>query len=1049
VATKWTNNQKQAIYKDKTNIIVSAGAGSGKTAVLTERIKEKLMAGVNINQLLVLTFTNAAAHEMKERVKSKVLKEPSIMHLSQDIDSAYITTFDSYALSLVKKYSYILNIDKNLSIVENSVINIEKRRIIDEIMEDRYINQPNDFVKLASTFFIKDDKKFKNAILNISNKLDLRYDKEEYLSKYIEEYFIKKSHIKNNINDFESYVLELVDDLCFVLENDIYPLLDEKLANKASEVYEELFNISSYDEVVSYFDSNKSHPRFGNLKDPDLNESLDRMKKYYYEPIKKICCKYPSLKDVEYAILSTETYINAIVSILLDLDKQINEFKFKYNLFEFSDIAKLALKILIENDDIREELKSSLNEILVDEYQDTSDLQEMFVSLIANNNVYMVGDIKQSIYRFRNANPSIFKNKYDNYYGDYSTYDSLAKDKRIGLKIDLTDNFRSRNEVVSTINHIFNQIMSDEVGGANYQKEHKMIYGNKNYDSLKGNYPYKSEILTYEYDNESDIDKVELEIRLMANDIVTKINDGFLIYDKDKEIMRPLEFKDIAILTSSSENYLKIKSIFNEYNIESVIHKNEKINSNVLVFLLKNILTLAIKLYNKEYDIDFNYAFTSIARSFVFEYSDERIFEITTKKTYLEDYIVTSLEEIIKDLPFISLSILMNRILEKYNFYEKLTKIENLEMNLTRTEYFLSLCDKLEEIHLPLNEWPDYFDVLFKDEKGPEITASMKETNAVIIMTIHKSKGLEFPIVYLPFLSKRFNKEDLKEDYLYDKKYGIISPYFNEGIDQTIFKELLKRDFVKEEISERIRLFYVALTRAREKLVFVHQNREKSIKILPTKINSFDDLLSMIEDSLSSYKIKVDVSSIMNVNKLSTTKTIKKVVNTDYVVKDVSIISQEVEKSRASKSVGGLINISTFNNMQMGLHIHELLEYIDYDNPEAILKDEDEWIKKKIFNFLNLFIFENKQQNNYYREYAFTFKDDDKIYNGIIDLIVETPNSIYIIDYKMKHVDDPEYVTQLSIYHKFLSTKYNKPIDVYLYSVIDEKLTKIEINQTV
>ena len=140
MATKWTNNQKQAIYKDKTNIIVSAGAGSGKTAVLTERIKEKLLAGVNINQLLVLTFTNAAAHEMKERVKSKVLKEPSIMHLSQDIDSAYITTFDSYALSLVKKYSYILNIDKNLSIVENSVINIEKRRIIDEIMEDRYIN---------------------------------------------------------------------------------------------------------------------------------------------------------------------------------------------------------------------------------------------------------------------------------------------------------------------------------------------------------------------------------------------------------------------------------------------------------------------------------------------------------------------------------------------------------------------------------------------------------------------------------------------------------------------------------------------------------------------------------------------------------------------------------------------------------------------------------------------------------------------------------------------------------------------------------------------
>ena len=168
--------------------------------------------------------------------------------------------------------------------------------------------------------------------------------------------------------------------------------------------------------------------------------------------------------------MSTKEYVQAFIKIILELDKRLDQYKFKYEAFEFSDIAKMAIKIVQEHQDIREELKWAYNEILIDEYQDTNDLQEMFISSIENDNVYMVGDIKQSIYRFRNANPGIFKTKYDNY--------SVSLG---GEKIDLLKNFRSRREVLDNINEIFNLIMTEEIGGVNYQNNHAMVYGNMAY----------------------------------------------------------------------------------------------------------------------------------------------------------------------------------------------------------------------------------------------------------------------------------------------------------------------------------------------------------------------------------------------------------------------------------------------------------------------------------------------------------------------------------------------------------------------------------------
>ena len=200
----WTKEQKDAINKDGTNIIVSAGAGSGKTAVLTQRVITKLSKGINIDELLILTFTNLAAREMKDRIKKALLSIDDKKNLEK-IDSSYITTFDSYALSIVKKYHYLLNINKSISIVDSNIIRIKEREIIDEIFENLYKNKNEKFFKLINDFCTKDDSEIKNAILNINNKLNLKIDKKEYLKSYISTKY-SEENINKDINDFLSII---------------------------------------------------------------------------------------------------------------------------------------------------------------------------------------------------------------------------------------------------------------------------------------------------------------------------------------------------------------------------------------------------------------------------------------------------------------------------------------------------------------------------------------------------------------------------------------------------------------------------------------------------------------------------------------------------------------------------------------------------------------------------------------------------------------------------------------------------------------------------
>ena len=375
----WTKEQQLAINREGCNLIVSAGAGSGKTAVLSERVLRKLQERVDIRNILILTFTNEAAGEMKERIRKKI-KQANLNEQLSFLDAAYITTFDAYAFSLVKKYHYLFNLDANLSIIDSSVINLEKRRILDDIVMNLYNTKDPCYLKLVRDFTSRDDASIKDAILNISNTLDLRYDKFDYLKHYVKDFY-SDEYIDEIFNEYFLYL----KNLTLLIEEDYYALegyLNDLQREKCYDALSKIFNPRNYNDLYSH---KVTLPQFRGLE-----EEATSLKEILKEHVKELDeLTIYSEEELKSQLKSTKEYVEAIISIILQLDEKIKKYKQEHNAFEFSDIAKMAIKLVKEHEDIKDELKNTYQEIMIDEYQDTNDLQEIFISQIENNNVYL------------------------------------------------------------------------------------------------------------------------------------------------------------------------------------------------------------------------------------------------------------------------------------------------------------------------------------------------------------------------------------------------------------------------------------------------------------------------------------------------------------------------------------------------------------------------------------------------------------------------------------------------------------------------------------
>ena len=1027
--TKWTEEQTEAIYKSGSNIIVSAGAGSGKTAVLTERVIEKIKNGISISNLLILTFTKMAAKEMKERIGNKLTKEGLTSEISI-LDTADITTFDAYALSIVKKYHYLLNLPRDISIIDSSLIEIYKRNTLKEIFNNLYEKEDKDFLDLINTYSIKDDNEIFNFILNINGKLDLKTNKNEYLNNYIDNKY-NKEYIDSSIKEYENILFGYIENI----NNYLNYIDDNTYLNKLYEALNPLLSSRSYNEIVSSINiSLPKAPKVSEISKEYKNKISDTVNK-----IKKIAI-YKDINEIEESILNTKEYVGEIIYIIKLLDEKVSNYKNKYGYFEYHDIANLAIKLVKDNDEIREEIKNNLNEILIDEYQDTNDIQEEFISYISNNNVYMVGDIKQSIYRFRNANPYIFKNKYDQYTNNIS-----------GIKIDLNKNFRSREEVIKNINLMFDKIMDDDLGGASYKKNHRLAYGNKMYQG-EGENHQNNNFEVYSYLNDTTFKKNEIEAFVIADDIKNKINNNYLAFDKEGSFNRKIKYSDFVILMDNSKNFELYKKILEYNGIPTTIMKSSNLLEGNIIIIIRNIINLIIKIKENNFDSEFKKLFLSLGRSFLFNIDDNSLFDYFLNKNFTDSSIYTKTKEISDIIDTISLEDLLDTIIDKYNFYEKLILIGDYEANIIKISKLKEIIGNLVNLNYDIYRLYDYLNDITENNIKIEYNVNENSTNTVKIMTIHASKGLEFNVCYYSGLYSKFNIREAINKFSYDNKYGIIIPYKKDFLYNTIYHELSYINYVKENIGERIRLFYVALTRAKEKMIFLLPQNTKDIISyediididIRSKYNSFASIMYSLEDTTKKYYKNIDLSKInlsknYNLIKNSNYKDYLDNSNIKINVEELNIkLEEQIDKSFSKDNIH-LISNEEKNKLDYGTKMHELFELTDFKNINYNLLNTKE--KTIIDNFINNI---DLDYINIYKEYEFIYAEDNIEYHGIIDLMLEYNDKIKIIDYKLKNINDEAYIKQLNGYKKYIKDLFNKDVYIYLYSIFDNNLREIK-----
>ena len=635
----YTIPQQKAITSSGNNIIVSAGAGSGKTQVLTQRVLYFIKNhGFKLENFLILTFTNLAAAEMKERIRKTLLDEG--LEEANSVDVADITTFDSYALTLVKKYHFNLGITPNISIVDSNVISVRKRTILNEIFESYYASGDLDFANMVKEFCFKDDNELVNLTLDFYDKSMQKTDYLDYWNNFSNYYSQEKIEdikdglfklIINDINTIKPLISKLPDACLKKSDPRIY---QDVIFN----MFEPLFLATSYESILELLNQSYSFPNIPNGSSDEEKKANKKIKDILTSIIKKYATLPKNEEEFLKFLKRNIPYANKIIEICKLLDEKIKEYKNAHEVYEFNDIAKMSLYLIKNYEDIRNEIKNNLKIIMIDEYQDTSIIQEEFISYIANDNVYMVGDVKQSIYRFRNARSDIFTNKYNKY-----------KLGQGGIAIDLNKNFRSRREVLDDINFIFKQIMTDKCGGANYRKDHIIEYGNLNY--LKaGNNLANNNLEFLVYSKETSDKQADKEARLIATDIIYKINQGYLVFDMvdKKPTLRKCRYSDFCILMDRGTTFDTYLKIFNEYQIPIFVEQDENIKDNQITMIMTNILNLMKAIINNDYkSSEYKKALISVARSFVFCYSDQQLYDLAKNDLFKDNEIINLLKDVV------------------------------------------------------------------------------------------------------------------------------------------------------------------------------------------------------------------------------------------------------------------------------------------------------------------------------------------------------------------------------------------------------------------
>lgn len=875
----WTKEQETAIYTSGQDVLVAAAAGSGKTAVLVERIIQKLLDKDNptdIDTLLVVTFTNAAAQEMRNRVAEALEKalanDPSSIHLKKQLSllqKASITTLHSFCLDIVRQHAYLLDIDPSFRIANDMEADLLMQDVLDDLFEANYaktgLEQEQFFAVVDRFSSDRNDVDVEKLILDLYTFSIQNPQPESWLDELTKTYQIPENWQEDDLawlsiikREVKNMLAGITDEMHAAkkLATDVdgpsayVETIDADLAMLA-EANE---HVHVWDDMQTYMQSSKFKAL--SRKKQDCDEDKKEQVKQLRDRYKK---RWNDMKK-DWFSRNLQGHIDdmrELAPIISQLTHLVKEFKSRFTMekkeraiVDFSDLEHYCLEILMEEDAITpsavaKNLKQQFSELLVDEYQDTNLVQETILTLLRNDsgpgNMFMVGDVKQSIYRFRHAEPTLFIEKYKRF--------SSSADP--GHRIDLARNFRSREQVLTGTNYIFRQILDEALGEINYDSDAELIYGNRMYDALEYAEP-APELLIIDQEasqdsgteeDEADLEKAELEARLYAEKIKTwiglKETPPLQVVDKSTGKQRDIQYRDIVLLMRSMTWAPLIVEELKKQGIPVYAELStgyfEAIEIKVLISFLKTIdnprqdIPLASVLkspivgLNEEVLARIRLAdqrgtFYDALRRFSEEQTDTAAQRVQTFLLQLEQFRSAAREG--------ALSELIWNIYRETGYYDF---VGGMPGGRQRQANLRALYDRARSYETTS------FRGLFRflrfiermEERGDDLGAarSLSEQEDVVrMMTIHSSKGLEFPIVIVGALGKEFHLRDLSGKYLLHKNLGFASKFIDPVkriAYPTLFYHAMKREKLRESLAEEMRILYVALTRAKEKLVMV------------------------------------------------------------------------------------------------------------------------------------------------------------------------------------------------------------------------------------
>ena len=978
---KKSKEQIEAIYTSGQNILVSASAGSGKTFVMTERILDQLSRGIDISQLFISTFTVKAANELKERLEKNIsqkLQETTDLHLKQhlarqlaDLPNAAIGTMDSFTQKFLLEHGYLIDIAPNFRILENDRDQLLlKNEVFHDVFDKYYKNQQTkDFYKLVRNFAgnRKDESNFKNQVYKIyaflqSTSNPQKWLKENFLKGFEQADFISEKEkltekIKPALWDLESFLRyhqdndpkkktkpAYLDNIAKVL-NEISFLNHESTQEDYKRVLQRVIDISK---------QSNGHALRNGAQKPELKplaDAYNEERKTHFAKLEQLSNQATILDFQERYHEETWALAKPFQSFMSDFVEAYRQRKRQENAYEFADISHYTIEILEKFPQVRKDYQERFHEVMVDEYQDTNHIQERMIELLSNgHNRFMVGDIKQSIYRFRQADPQIFNDKFHLY----------SQNSQEGKLILLKENFRSSSEVLSATNAVFERLMDKEVGEISYDDMHKLVYANS---IISPNPENKAELILYD---ESD-DKVQIEdsdtsedqiadeattnpnkYRLLALKIKTlqgEIEDQIANYeleintingkladvtDSEKEELNKkikylqseidlLRDKPIAILVSTRTYNSQIIQTLSDFGIATASDSGEQIylKSLEVQVMLETLRVLHNPL--QDYSLValmkspmFNFDEDELARLSLQSKSENRIDNLYTKllnaksRSGFQNDLIT--EQLFDKLTrFLEILASWRSYAKTHSLYDLIWKIYNdrfyydyvgaMPNGAVRQANLYSLAiraDQFEKNNFKgLSNFINLIDKILDLKKDLDEVPAYAPQNAVQLMTIHKSKGLEFPYVFIVGLEKNFNQSDTTDSITLNRNRGLGFNYIAD-IKTSSFEQAMMSNTIKLSIpsltysqnveetkvatySEQMRLLYVAMTRAVKKVYMIgskNLSKEKEAPairngLLSSEVrleseNFLDWILGIcrafpdVKDSLDYHTIKLD-----------------------------------------------------------------------------------------------------------------------------------------------------------------------------------------------